>query len=88
VKGDVILLRGKEGDFVGVVRDVRIQIKKMQMALVHRLSSEARWSAYEEETIWRDWNEAVKTLDFWVVLRWSTIPGRGSEKFPVEWIVR
>jgi serine/threonine protein kinase len=88
VKGDVVLLRGKGGDFVGVVRDVRVQTKKMQIALIHRLSSEGRFSVREEETIWRDWNEAVKTLDFWVILRWSTVPERGAEKFPVEWMVR
>jgi len=88
VKGDVVLLRGKGGEFVGVVRDVRVQTKKMQIALIHRLSSEGRFSVREEETIWRDWNEAVKTLDFWVILRWSTVPERGAEKFPVEWMVR
>lgn len=88
VKGDVILFRGLDGDMHGVVRDVRVQTKQMRLAVLHRLSSETRWSVREEEQIWRHWNESVKTLDFWVVVRWSTIPGRGFEKFPVEWMVR
>lgn len=88
VKGDIILLRWPQGDLHGVVRDVRVQTKQMRLALLHRLSSESRWSVREEEQLWRHWNESVKQLDFWVVVRWSTIPGRGFEKFPVEWMVR
>nr|PNR36226.1 hypothetical protein PHYPA_022077 [Physcomitrium patens] len=85
VKGDVILLRGPQGDFHGVVRDVRTQTKLMRLGILHRLSSEARWSVREEETIWRHWNESIRTLDFWTAIRWATIPGRGVEKFPIEW---
>ncbi|KAG0585947.1 hypothetical protein KC19_2G051400 [Ceratodon purpureus] len=88
VKGDVILLRGPQGDFHGVVRDVRVQTKQMRLGLLHRLSSETRWSVREEEAGWRHWNESIRTLDFWVVVRWATIPGRGFEKFPVEWQVK
>jgi len=88
VKGDVILLRGPGGDLYGVVREVRVQTKQMRLALLHRIGSELRWSVWEEETLWRHWNESIKTLDFWVVVRWSTIPGRGIEKFPVEWMAR
>jgi serine/threonine protein kinase len=88
VKGDVVLLRGPQGDFHGVVRDVRVQTKQMQLGLLHRVSSETRWSVREEETVWRHWNESIRTLDFWVVVRWATIPGRGFEKFPVEWQVK
>ncbi|XP_024395305.1 uncharacterized protein [Physcomitrium patens] len=85
VKGDVILLRGPQGDFHGVVRDVRAQTKMMRLGILHRLSSETRWSVREEESNWRHWNESIRTLDFWTVFRWATIPGRGLEKFPVEW---
>lgn len=88
VKGDIILTRGQQGDQHCVVRDVRVQGKQMRLANLHRLSSETRWSVREEEQSWRNWNESVKTLDFWVVVRWSTIPGRGFEKFPVEWMTR
>lgn len=88
VKGDIILTRGPQGDQYCVVRDVRVQGKQMRLANLHRLSSETRWSVREEEQNWRNWNESVKTLDFWVVVRWSTIPGRGFEKFPVEWMTR
>ncbi|CAM6025271.1 unnamed protein product [Sphagnum balticum] len=89
VKGDVILLRGPGGgDCHGVVRDVRSDTKKMRLALLHRVSSESRWSVREEETIWRHWNESIKTLDFWVVVRWSTVAGHGYEKVPVEWTVK
>jgi hypothetical protein len=89
VKGDVILLRGPGGgDYYGVVRDVRSDTKQMRLALLHRVSSESRWSVREEETMWRHWNESIKTLDFWVVLRWSTVAGHGYEKVPVEWTVK
>ncbi|CAK9881143.1 unnamed protein product [Sphagnum jensenii] len=89
VKGDVILLRGPGGgDYHGVVRDVRSDTKQMRLALLHRVSSESRWSVREEETMWRHWNESIKTLDFWVVLRWSTVAGHGYEKVPVEWTVK
>lgn len=88
VKGDVILLRGPQGDFHGVVRDVRVQTKQMRLGLLHRLSSETRWSVREEENAWRHWNESIRALDFWVVVRWASISGRGFEKFPVEWQVR
>jgi hypothetical protein len=89
VKGDVILLRGPGGgDCHGVVRDVRSDTKQMRLALLHRVSSESRWSVREEETMWRHWNESIKTLDFWVVLRWSTVAGHGYEKVPVEWTVK
>ncbi|XP_024365302.1 uncharacterized protein [Physcomitrium patens] len=88
VKGDIILTRCPQGDQHCVVRDVRVQGKQMRLAILHRLSSETRWSVREEEQNWRNWNESVKTLDFWVVVRWSTIPGRGFEKYPVEWMTR
>lgn len=88
VKGDVILLRGPQGDFHGVVRDVRVQSKQMRLGILHRLSSDTRWSVREEETVWRSWHESVRTLDFWIVVRWASIPGRGYEKFPMEWQVR
>jgi serine/threonine protein kinase len=89
VKGDVILLRGPGGgDYHGVVRDVRSDTKQMRLALLHRVSSESRWSVREEETMWRHWNESIKTLDFWVALRWSTVAGHGYEKVPVEWTVK
>ncbi|KAG0615145.1 hypothetical protein M758_5G018500 [Ceratodon purpureus] len=88
VKGDIILTRGPNGDQHCVVRDVRVQGKQMRLAILHRLSSETRWSVRDEEQSWRNWNESIKTLDFWVVVRWSTIPGRGFEKYPVEWMTR
>lgn len=61
VKGDIILTRGPQGDQHCVVRDVRVQGKQMRLAILHRLSSETRWSVREEEQNWRNWNESIKT---------------------------
>ncbi|XP_024540838.1 G-type lectin S-receptor-like serine/threonine-protein kinase SD2-5 [Selaginella moellendorffii] len=99
LKGDIVIVRGSgTGEFThAVVRDVKIRTQQVKLAVLQRVSSgdvaeeEAldssnKWVVLDEETVWRQWNVLVRTLEFWVPVNWSTLPGSGPQKYPIEWI--
>ncbi|KAJ7551219.1 hypothetical protein O6H91_06G005300 [Diphasiastrum complanatum] len=92
VKGNVVLVRGVgDKNLHAVIRDVRIRMKQVKFAFLCKSEdngSSERWGVQEEETIWRQWNVMVRTLEFWIPVRWSTLAQCGSEKFPIEWLVK
>ncbi|KAJ7524710.1 hypothetical protein O6H91_17G017800 [Diphasiastrum complanatum] len=92
LKGYVVLVRGVgDKNLHAVIRDVRVRLKQVKFAFLCRLEdteSSERWGVEEEETIWRQWNVMVRTMEFWIPVKWSTLPMCGSENFPIEWLVK